>query len=109
MPVAMGKDAGFSLGPVASGRAIEERRQTMLPRAKVGQSPGQWVQVRPSQQQERGRGTGWDELPHVLTRKFAQAEFEWPWQWRGMSAWSSREPKTGWLRPYHASERSMVR
>jgi integron integrase len=104
------KDIDFALSQVVvrQGKGDKDRR-TMLPQAVIPELRDHLARVQRLHEQDRARGLGWVELPDALSRKFPQAEYDWPWQWVFPSARLSRQPRTNRLGRHHAHEGSVSR
>jgi len=85
---------------IYEGKGDKDRR-TMLPKSLVDPLRQQLDQVRRDHEHAMCSGFGGVELPHALSAKYPQAEFEFGWQYVFPAGRPSRDPRSGKFRRHH--------
>lgn len=85
---------------VYEGKGDKDRR-TMLPKSLVAPLQQQLDYVRIQHDRAMNDGFGGVELPHALSRKYPNAEFELGWQYVFPASTPSRDPRSGKFRRHH--------
>jgi integron integrase len=104
------KDLDFDHGAllVRDGKGRKDRVVT-LP-GEVELALRRHLEVRRGEhERDLARGVGSVELPHALTRKYANAANEWGWQYVFASTRISQDPRSGVRRRHHLDESAVQR
>jgi integrase len=91
---------------VYEGKGDRDRR-TMLPKSLVAPLQQQLDYVRIQHDRAMNDGFGGVELPHALSRKYPNAEFEMGCQYVFPASTPSRDPRSGKFRRHHC-DRSVI-
>ncbi len=91
---------------VRDGKGMEDR-VTMLPASLVTPLNEHLQRVKLLYEKDLARGYGTVNLPFALERKYPNANREWVWQYVFPSARLSKDTRTGIVRRWHMSDRSL--
>jgi integron integrase len=91
---------------VRDGKGMEDR-VTMLPASLVTPLNEHLQRVKLLHEKDLPRGYGTVNLPFALERKYPNANREWVWQYVFPSARLSKDTRTGIVRRWHMSDRSL--
>lgn len=99
------KDACFDEGHIVvrNGKGDKDRI-TVLPERCRDTLRAQIETVRRQHQRDLDAGFGAVYLPHALERKYANAKYEFGWQWVFPSHQMSKDPRSGAIRRHHVGE-----
>ncbi len=99
------KDLDFELGEVVirEGKGNKDRR-SMLPQSLVEPLTKHLQKVKVIHEEDLMAGYGQVWLPGALSRKYANADREWGWQYVFPASRRSRDPESGLIRRHHRYE-----
>jgi integron integrase len=91
---------------VRDGKGMEDR-VTMLPGSLIAPLKEHLQRVKRLHEKDLARGYGCVYLPFALERKYPNANREWIWQYVFPSARLAKDTRTGIVRRWHMSDRSL--
>nr|MBC8359858.1 integron integrase [Candidatus Desulfatibia profunda] len=102
------KDIDFAMNQimVRDGKGKIDRI-TILPESVIPDLQTHLKRVKTIHENDLSRGYGRVYLPYALSRKYAQADREWGWQYVFPSKSLSKNPRTGEIRRHHIHENSL--